>query len=277
MRAGAILAAAFVLSFTLLTGCASYPPSPRAASALGYAPVPCAPDPHSSVPAFVSTHLDPEAWREYVEGDWVERGGARLPLTLAGAALVASPFDKQAERRAKGMFGDREAIGDAGLYGLVTGSMLLGVLSPRDGRSARDEGWARAEAHLVTLGITEGLKAAVKRRRPGDSGSRSSFPSGHASAAFCAATLLDRGNGHSWGYPAYAVATLTALSRLDANRHFPSDVLAGAAIGTAVAGIVDSLHFGDGSRGRGISPGAFAFEVEPLEDGRLSLSLGVDL
>jgi undecaprenyl-diphosphatase len=53
----------------------------------------------------------------------------------------------------------------------------------------------------------------------------SSFPSGHATAAFCAATLL--GGGPGW----YAVATSVAATRVYVKLHHTSDVAAGAVFG----------------------------------------------
>ena len=56
----------------------------------------------------------------------------------------------------------------------------------------------------------------------------SSFPSGHATAAFCAATLL--GGGPGW----YALATRVAATRVYVRLHHASDVAAGAAFGVAL-------------------------------------------
>jgi undecaprenyl-diphosphatase len=56
----------------------------------------------------------------------------------------------------------------------------------------------------------------------------SSFPSGHATAAFCAATLL--GGGPAW----YAAATAVAATRIYVRLHHASDVVAGAAFGVAL-------------------------------------------
>ena len=55
----------------------------------------------------------------------------------------------------------------------------------------------------------------------------SSFPSGHATAAFCAATLLGGG-------PWYALAGAVATTRVYVRLHHASDVAAGAAIGLAL-------------------------------------------
>lgn len=56
----------------------------------------------------------------------------------------------------------------------------------------------------------------------------SSFPSGHATAAFCAATLLGGGPVR------YALAAAVAGTRVYVRLHHPSDVVAGAALGVAL-------------------------------------------
>jgi undecaprenyl-diphosphatase len=54
----------------------------------------------------------------------------------------------------------------------------------------------------------------------------SSFPSGHATAAFCAASLM--GGGPAW----YGAAAVVASTRVYVRLHYASDVIAGAALGT---------------------------------------------
>ena len=88
--------------------------------------------------------------------------------------------------------------------------------------------------------LTNGVvKSLFRRMRPADyadlefhHGLRrpitSSFPSGHATAAFCAATLL--GGGPGW----YAAAAAVAATRIYVRLHHASDVLAGAAFGVAL-------------------------------------------
>ena len=68
-------------------------------------------------------------------------------------------------------------------------------------------------------------------------GKGSSFPSGHAAAAFSIATVIARRyRDHRWvPYMCYGVAGLVAFSRIPDRAHFPSDVFAGAAIGYAIA------------------------------------------
>jgi undecaprenyl-diphosphatase len=86
------------------------------------------------------------------------------------------------------------------------------------------------------------VKLAVGRRRPEladlpplvPTGSRISYPSAHASTSFAGARSLAR----AWpaaAAPLYAAAAMMALSRPYVGVHYPSDVVAGAALGTAVA------------------------------------------
>lgn len=90
-----------------------------------------------------------------------------------------------------------------------------------------------------TYGITAALKYSVGRTRPDGDGNLS-FPSAHAAGASCAAAVLWSRYGPEAGIPAAAAALYTCLSRVNMGRHFPSDVVAGAALGTA-CGLAASL------------------------------------
>jgi membrane-associated phospholipid phosphatase len=104
---------------------------------------------------------------------------------------------------------------------------------------------------LESLIVNQGVKRLFRRTRPTESGdprfpvrrpSTSSFPSGHASAAFFAAAILTTATG-LWLAPAwYAIAVIVAISRAYVRIHHLSDVVAGAALG-ALLGIVGSRLF----------------------------------
>ena len=64
-----------------------------------------------------------------------------------------------------------------------------------------------------------------------------SFPSGHTSASFAAATAIYAIN-KKWGVAAYLFAAVMGFSRLYLGVHFPTDVLAGALVGTAAAMLI---------------------------------------
>ena len=61
-----------------------------------------------------------------------------------------------------------------------------------------------------------------------------SFPSGHTSASFAAATAIYAIN-KKWGIAAYIFAAVMGFSRLYLGVHFPTDVVCGAIVGTVAA------------------------------------------
>ena len=101
--------------------------------------------------------------------------------------------------------------------------------------------WLRGAAVVAgAYGLNFAVKLAVRRRRPvlADLPALSpvvsglSFPSAHATTSFAAATAY---RGLVPGAPLYAAAAAFAVSRPYLGVHYPSDVLVGAALGTALA------------------------------------------
>ena len=119
--------------------------------------------------------------------------------------------------------------------------MLIAKACSYDGRT----GWGQmltADAFSIAImtGLTRGIKYAAKRERP-DNSSRNSFPSGHTGTAFMTATMLHKEYGWRnpwWSIGGYTLAAFTGVSRILNNRHWMSDVAAGAAIG------IGSVHLG---------------------------------
>lgn len=118
----------------------------------------------------------------------------------------------------------------------------------------------------IMAGLVNGIKYTVKRPRP-DATSTNSFPSGHTAMAFMLATMMHKEYG--WRSPwfsfgAYTVATATALGRIMNDRHWGSDVLAGAIIGIAATHLgyfITDKIFRDKHLSKGyINPG---FDYDP--------------
>jgi membrane-associated phospholipid phosphatase len=107
---------------------------------------------------------------------------------------------------------------------------------------ARRQQWRRAMATVATAYVlNSAIKLLVRRPRPSLPGlqpltstpTRLSFPSAHASTSFAGALCYSH-----LGLPApplYGLALTLAASRVYLGVHYPSDVLAGALLGTAVA------------------------------------------
>ncbi len=88
------------------------------------------------------------------------------------------------------------------------------------------------------------MKYSIREKRP-DGSARNSFPSGHATTIFAFAGII--GIEHEWYYavPAYAVGAFVNYSRLNDNKHYLKDVLAGTTIGLAYAYGVSEINKGN--------------------------------
>ena len=101
-------------------------------------------------------------------------------------------------------------------------------------------GFDLIRTQIVSQAFVQGIKYAAQRDRP--TGECCAFPSGHAASAFSTAAVLERHFGYRASWPALIAATYVAVSRLHDNRHFASDVVFGAAIGTASGWTVVGRH-----------------------------------
>jgi membrane-associated phospholipid phosphatase len=123
--------------------------------------------------------------------------------------------------------------------GCWLGLGAAGALLARDsGRRARWLRGVRVVAGAYVL--NQGLKFVIRRKRPELPGlpaltptvSRLSFPSAHATTSFAGAYAF---SGLVPAAPLYAAAAAFGLSRPYLGVHYPTDVLAGALLGTAIA------------------------------------------
>jgi membrane-associated phospholipid phosphatase len=170
-----------------------------------------------------------------------------------GAAALVLPVDKEVTEKlstssaAGNFFAAGKYIGsDYVQLGTAVGLYVVGryVMPHAPGEPKTNKvshiGFDMLRALIVSQALTQGLKVAVQRDRP--TGECCSFPSGHASATFATASVLERHLGYRAAWPTFAIAGYVATSRLHDNRHYLSDVLFGSALGVATGWTVVGRH-----------------------------------
>ncbi len=194
--------------------------------------------------------LDPNTW---------------VPALGAGIFAI-DDWDKKVSRWATEnhpVFGSRDTADDASEAlrdGLTAGAYLTLAFTPGNGKTTNEF----IESKFIEMALetgtleftdytTDWLKLVTGRTRPDGSNDRS-FPSGHASRAFAAASLASlnlgvtemdntlrtalqyTGRGAAWG---------TAWARIEAGKHYPSDVLASAALANFITVFIHRAFLSD--------------------------------
>ena len=145
-----------------------------------------------------------------------------------------------------GFFTAVTTLGNAGIIWIFLTVLLLAQ------KKTRRIGWMCLLALAGSLVINNMiLKNLVARPRPYEMveglmpliarPSDYSFPSGHTGSSFAAAAVLYGQLPKKWGIAALVLAVLMGISRLYLGVHYPSDVLAGALIGSVIGLAVQRL------------------------------------
>jgi decaprenylphosphoryl-5-phosphoribose phosphatase len=138
------------------------------------------------------------------------------------------------------------AIGMCGEYGAVWAA--AGAIGASIDHKRRRQWLAGGAAGPLAVGANYLVKLAVRRERPLISGhpalakapSKLSFPSAHATSSLAAATALGRVEPRA--RPAlFTLAAAICVGRPYLGMHYPSDVLAGAALGAVLGAVIPGL------------------------------------
>jgi membrane-associated phospholipid phosphatase len=218
---------------------------------------------------------------------------------VAAVTMLARPFDDrmaarlqdsstQANRKLQGTATFVRTVATPGSY-IIGGTMYVAGRLSKDERLA-DLGWHGTEALVVGELLAVIIKGTMGRQRPyvqprnsnsyqlfrgfGGSDMYRSFPSGHATSAFAAAAAVSSETSRWWpetrwiiGPILYTGAALTGVSRMYNNRHWASDVLVGAGIGTfAGLKVVRYQHSHPGNR---VDRWLLAGSLVPTADGHV--------
>lgn len=174
-----------------------------------------------------------------------------LPLAAIGfgaAALALTVDHKVSEHFARttplseGWMNTADTIGN-GSVEIGAGLALFGTGQIFNDKRMADAGAVSLEAFLINGVFTEGLKYITHRKRP-NGGDNMSFPSGHASniAAF-SASVSEMYDWNPWiAVPLYLTTAFVGVSRIQAQEHYLSDVIAGITLGTIVGTSVGKYH-----------------------------------
>jgi len=211
----------------------------------------------------------PLGWRRLPEPRkrWIE--------VLGGGTLGLVAADKSVMRRfGSGQTGlaNRFSNDSLGILAAVPAGLFVEGNWNGDAHS-REAGWLAVSALADSIIVGEPLKRVFRRAPPNarDAGQfgagGSSFPSQHAMAAWSMATVITQ------EYPgpltkllAYGSASAVGLARIAARQHFPSDVLAGSALGLLIGRTVYRAHHSPDLPGDRVSDPASAKEEGAVQE-----------
>lgn len=227
------------------------------------------------------------AW-ELATAPWLITVGTSLSLQaehglvgLSEAEVAAldrnsiNGFDRYATRRSSDAWARAT---DVLVYSSIAGALAMGGFAGgSDWRGATMAFEALGLTYLTTslvkvragrtrpLAYNDGLPAEDRRRIVEDGDVRASFFSGHSSMAFAAAVFAS--SYYQTRYPdndaearllwigSLTAASATAFGRVQAGKHFPTDVLVGAIVGAAIGWVIPRIHeqevSGPAARGAG--------------------------
>ncbi|WP_263419047.1 phosphatase PAP2 family protein [Terriglobus albidus] len=200
-----------------------------------------------------------DTYRIFTSPIYIRRTDFRWILPLAAAAAVSLKQDSHVARdivsHDPGFNNAADNVSYALEYGYVAGSAaMFGMGIARHNEHLQETGLLSGEAEGDAQIFQQIVKFASFRERPNvdnyagnfyqlSSGTNSSFISGHSITAWSAAAVIAAEYPSPWKQVAvYSGATATSLTRVLAEKHFPTDVLLGSAAGWMIGHYVVRAH-----------------------------------
>jgi membrane-associated phospholipid phosphatase len=182
-------------------------------------------------------------------GVWATAG------VVAAAALVMNRDEEirdivlESNRAAAGRTATKfEPLGRLEVEAAALGTLYLAGRGTKNERVIASAATA-FEAYLWAAVITSAAKGAFGRERPGRGSGEgeffsgdSIFPSGHTTRSFAIAAVFSARGGRKAACIAYPVAAFVGLSTVQEDKHWMSDVVAGAGLGLAIGRGIASRH-----------------------------------
>ncbi|SHF72908.1 PAP2 superfamily protein [Flavobacterium fluvii] len=167
---------------------------------------------------------------------------APVALITSGALLINTALNKDLQSNANNFFGeDFHTSADNFLPFVPVAQIYLGKsLGFKPKNNFKQQTINIIVANAIDAAVFTTLKYTIKKERP-DQSDNLSFPSGHTAIAFTNASLLyyEYKDSNLWyASSGFLFATATGVLRIANNKHYTSDVLAGAGIGLASGLIV---------------------------------------
>jgi membrane-associated phospholipid phosphatase len=199
-------------------------------------------------------------------GRWSEaaKAAGKDPHTwaplLGAAAFAATDWDDEVSEsavRSTSIFSDPQGSSSDLRDAAAAAYIVSALAAPSDTAADKASGFAVGfGATVATAAVANGLKDLTGRQRPVDDNDQS-FPSGHASRASVLSNLarynlnaIDMAGWqrHTLNAGLYGIAIGAGWARVEAGKHYPSDVLAGYALGSFMARFFQEAFMQGGAR-----------------------------
>ena len=187
-----------------------------------------------------------DSWYTKILQDSISPVTTEARYLLVGGSLTSLGFYLQKHSGhtdyIESEYAEDKPLGSSSKYGDLAGQMIpnaiytvgmytFGLFTKDSQAKEKALFMIRATAYPALLSTL--LKASIQENRP--NGAKYSFPSGHATTIFAFATAVACEHPWYWGVPAFALAGFVGISRMNDNKHYFHDVLAGATLGSSYA------------------------------------------